>query len=164
MKSITKLYIIGAVALVLSVVAGLGFVVASGSEKRWEGGFHRPPFHRGFHSEKFSEHVLSRMDEHMETLHLTGPQKAKYLEIRDRIEKRLTDGMQDRKKLRQEVRTELAKESPDMHVVSGMVKQRISGLSNFVEENLDLMLELYDMLDEKQKARVVEHIRCRMML
>ena len=161
MKSISKLYIIGGVALVLSVIAGLGFVVASGSEKRWDGGFHAPPLHRGFHSENFSRRVLSRMDEHMELLHLTGPQQAKYEEIRGRIEKRLTEGMKDRKKLREDIRIELNKETPDMHLVSGMVKHRISSLSAFLEENLDLMVELYDMLDEKQKAQVIEHMRCR---
>lgn len=153
MKSIARLYIVGGVVLVLSVIAGLGFVVASGSEKRWDGGFHGPPLHRGFHSENFSKRVLSRMDEYMEFLHLSGPQMAKYEEIRGSMENRLTEGMKDRKKVREDIRIELTKETPDMHLVSRMLKQRISSISGFLEENLDLMVELYDMLDEKQKAR-----------
>ena len=39
MKSIKKLYIIGIVALILSVVAGLGLVVASGPGNEFGKGF-----------------------------------------------------------------------------------------------------------------------------
>ena len=157
MKSIKKLYIIGAVALVLSVVAGLGFVVASGPIKVWGKGFHGPHFHRDL-----PKHVLSRIDSRVETLNLTEPQKAKYGEIRAKVEKRLREGLEDRKKLREEMRSELNKKTPDMHLVSGMLKKRISGISGFLEENLDLVVEFYDMLDEKQKARIIEHFRDKM--
>ena len=150
MKSIKKLYIIGAVALVLSVVAGLGFVVASGPGKDWC---------RGFHPGGFPKHVLSRMDSRVESLNLTEPQRAKYGEIRAKVEKGLAGGMENRKKLREEMRSELNRSTPDMHRVSEMVKKRISGMSGFLEENLDLLVEFYDMLDEKQRIRVIEHMR-----
>lgn len=157
MKSIKKLYIIGTVALVLTVIAGLGFVVASGPVKGWGKGFHGPHFHRDL-----PKHVLSRMDSRVETLNLTEPQKAKYGEIRAKVENRLREGLEDRKKLREEVRSELNKETPDMRRVSGMLKKRISGMSGFLEENLDLVVEFYDMLDEKQKTTVLEEFRDKM--
>lgn len=153
MKSIKKLYIIGIVALVLSVVVGLGMVVASAPGKE---------FGKGFRCRGFPDHVLSRMDSHVETLNLTEPQKAKYGEIRAKVEKRLIEGMEDRKKLRQEIRKELSKEAPDMRLMSGMLKKRINSMSGFLEENLDLLVEFYDMLDEKQKATVLEHLRDKM--
>ena len=157
MKSIKKLYLIGDVALVLSVVAGLGFVVASGPGKDWGRGFHGPHFHRDL-----PKHVLSRMDSRVETLNLTGPQKAKYGEIRAKVENRLREGLEDRKRLKEEMRTELNKETPDMHLVSGMLKKRIRGISGFLDENLDLVVEFYDMLDEKQKTTVLDHFRDKM--
>ena len=157
MKSIKKLYIIGIVALVLTVVAGLGFVVASGPGKGWGKGFRGPHFHGDL-----PKHVLSRMDSRVETLNLTEPQKAKYGEIRAKVENRLREGLEDRKKLREEMRNELNKETPDMASVSGMLKKRITGISGFLQENLDLVVEFYDMLDEKQKTTVLEHFRDKM--
>lgn len=149
MKNIKKLYIIGIVALILSMVVGLGMVVASAPGKE-------------FLCRGFPDHVLSRMDSRVETLNLNDSQKVKYGEIRAKVEKRLIDGMEDRKTLRQKIRKELSKETPDMRLMSGMLKKRINSISGFLEENLDLLVEFYDMLDEKQKATVLEHLRDKM--
>lgn len=163
MKTQKRYVIIGIIVLFITLIVGFGFVVANGPgrfcDRGFDHGFHARGFHHGFDGEHFPEHVLSHMDDGAGLLDLSDAQKEKYGEIRAKIKDRLTEGMEDRKRLMDELRTEINRENPDINLLTDLIKKRIKGISRLMDENLDLFVELYDILDEDQKGRLIERFR-----
>jgi hypothetical protein len=54
------------------------------------------------------------------------------------------------------------KEDPDVKALSDSIKKRIKHFSGFMEENLDLFVEFYDILDQEQKEKIMATIREKM--
>jgi len=98
----------------------------------------------------------------VEELDLSVPQKGKYEEIKGKIETQLKEGMDDRKRLMEELQTEINKENPDLKVLAESIKKRIKRISAFMKGNLDLFVEFYENLDEEQKDRIMATIREKM--
>ena len=86
--------------------------------------------------------VLKRLDRKVEKLNLTPEQQAKYDELRAQLKERLLAAKEDRLKFRETVRTELAKESPDVAVLNAMIKKKIEGVSGALQDGLDLFVRL----------------------
>jgi hypothetical protein len=54
------------------------------------------------------------------------------------------------------------KENPDVRVLSESLKTRMERFSGFMEGNLDLFVEFYDILDQDQKEKIRTTVRERM--
>jgi hypothetical protein len=167
MKTGKKKYIfIGGIVLFITLLTGFGLFAAWGPCGDFDRGFHPRfhdrGFHPGFHKKDFSEFLLWRLDKGVEELNLSEEQREKYNEIRSRIEKHLTEGMEDRGRLMQEFHSEIDREDPDVRLLAESLKKKINEISGFMEENLDLFVEFYESLDDAQKDRVIDGIRDRM--
>ena len=166
MKIPERYIIVGAVALFITLVVGFGLVLAGGPAKfqngDFEPGVHGRGFHHRFMGKMIKERILARMDGHMEELNLSETQRLKYEEVRSNIITRMSEGMEARREFFESLRTEINGENPDLHVMADQIKEKIRGMSGFIEENLDLFLEFHDTLDEDQKAKVLEHFREKM--
>ena len=163
MKIQKKYLVVGAIVLSVLLFTGFGFVVAGGpgklSDKEFGPRFHGKCFHKGFHGKAFSERFLGHLDRKMERLDLSETQETIYQEIRAKFEVRLTDRIEDGKQFIDELRTEIRGEDPDIHKLTDLIRKRIKGMSSFLEENLDLFVEFYDMLDEDQKNHLLGRFR-----
>ena len=60
------------------------------------------------------------------------------------------------------VREEMKKDLPDIHEVAGMVSDHVGMLPGAMDKGMKLFLEFYEILDENQKAKVVQHFRDRL--
>jgi len=156
-KTKKKYFIIGGIVLFAILLTGFGLVAAWGPC----GGFDRG-FHPGFHNKDFSEFILWRLDKRVEELDLSETQKGKYEEIKGKIETQLNEGMDDRKRLMEELQVEINKENPDLKILTESIKKRIKRISAFMEGNLDLFVDFYKNLDEEQKDRIMATIREKM--
>jgi Spy/CpxP family protein refolding chaperone len=152
-----KYFIVGSLVLLIVVFTGFGLVAARGPCR----GFHRG-FHPGFHHKDVSEFVLWRLDKGVEELNLSEAQKGKYAEMKGRLEARLKEHRQDRKRFMEELQAAMSKEDPDVRVLSESLKTRMERFSDFMEGNLDLFVEFYDILDKEQKEKIVARVRERM--
>jgi Spy/CpxP family protein refolding chaperone len=157
MEKRKKYFITGGIILFIMLFAGFGLVTACGPCR----GFHRG-FHPGFHNKDFSKFILSRLDKRVEELNLTEAQKGKYEEIKGELEARFKEHMDDRKRLIEELQTEMKKEDPDVKVLSQSVKKQIKRFPGFMEGNLDLFIEFYETLDQEQKEKIMTTIRKKM--
>ena len=172
MKIQKKHTVIVAIVVVVLLFAGFGFVVAGGSDKSaWPGKFsdrdfgsrfHGKCFHKGSHGKFFSERFLGHLDSKMAGLDLSEDQEEKYREIRSKLETRLTERLEDGKQFMDELRTGISEENPDIRKLTDLIKERLRGWSGFMEENLDLFAEFYDMLDEDQKSHLLDRFREKM--
>jgi hypothetical protein len=149
-----KVFIVSSVVLLIVLFTGFGLVAARGPCR----GFHRG-FHPGFHKKDFSEFILQRLDKRVKALDLSEAQKEKYEEIKGKLETRLEEHRDDRKRWMEELRTAMKKEDPDVKSLSESLKQRIERFSGFMEGNLDLFVEFYENLDKGQKDRIMATVR-----
>jgi len=152
-----KYFFAGGIALFIMFFAGFGLLAGCGPCR----GFHRG-FHPGFHNKDLSEFILWRLDKRVEELNLSEAQKQKYEEIKGKLETRLKEHGDSRKRLIEEVQTEMNKEDPDMKALSESIKKRIKRFSGFMEGNLDLFVEFYENLDKEQKNKIIATIRKKM--
>ena len=152
-----KYFVIGSIVLLIVLFAGFGLVAARGPCR----GFHRG-FHPGFHHKDVSEFILWRLDKGVEGLNLSEPQKGKHEEIKGKIETRLKEHRDDRKRWREELQTAMNKENPGVKVLSESIKKRMERFSDFMEGNLDLFVEFYETLDKEQKDKVMATVRKKM--
>ncbi len=157
MKTRKRYFVFGGIVLVVMLLAGFGLVAACGPCRGFQGGFHP-----GLHQKHFLDFVLWRLDKGVEELNLTEPQKEKYGKLKEEIKTRLKELMNERKRWREELQTEMSKENPDVRVLSDSVKQRIERFSGFMEENLDLLVTFYETLDQQQKEKILAMVRERM--
>jgi Spy/CpxP family protein refolding chaperone len=158
MKLGKKSYIIGGGALFLITVMLLtGLFTGCGPKRFCERGFHKRFSHKNF-----SEHILKRFDSRIQKLGLSDAQQEKYKKIREKVKANLESGRTEREKLFSELRTEINRENPDIDTVTGILKRGLRDLPGFMEQNLDYGVELYEILNPEQKAKVLEHMREKM--
>lgn len=137
-----KFLIVGAVVLSLGLFAGCG-----------------PHVHHRLRDRDFSKHVMKRLDSRVKKLDLSETQKKKYEEIRLKIQANLTKGVEERNKFFRVLQSEIDRENPDMNAVAGLVKKQLKEMPGLMEDNLDLFVEFYNVLDEDQKARLIKMIQ-----
>jgi len=142
--------IVGLAILGAIVIAGTGFV-----------GCQKPPMFcgGGFHGKEFPKHVLEKIDAEMEALELTGNQEARYQEIRTRVENELVEVGNQRKIFFDKVKSEMDRENPDLNVLSVLAKSHMENFPKRAGMFMDDFMELYDILDEKQKKIVTDHLK-----
>jgi len=154
MKLRKRSFIIGGIAL---LVAGVLFIGLLTGCRPFAG--HGP--HR-FCKKDFSEHVLKRMDREVNKLDLSEAQNAKYEEIRQRVEADLVEGMERKRQLFFEFQSEINKEEPDLNIIVDLVKDRLRDMPDVVEKQLDYFVKFYNILDEDQKAELIQKFQKKM--
>lgn len=154
MKTKKSYFVIGAVVLVVALIAGGGLFSSCGPHRFCERGFHHP-----FHGRDFSKFVLERIDKKVEKLGLTEMQQKRYAEIRQKIEADFKKMSEGRKALFKDLQGEINKENPDINRVAGLLKDRLTELPDRITRHLDHFVEFYGILDEDQKARLIKRIR-----
>ncbi len=157
MKLKKKYVIVGSVVAFFVFATGFCIVKASGDYGFCGRGF-QPPFFR----KAFPERILNRMDNKMEELNLSEEQKEKYIQLKASFKADFEEMRTGRYKLMNDMRAVIDQEQPDMERVAGLVKDRLRRMPDRIGTHLDQLVDFYSILDEEQKARVVERMRERM--
>jgi Spy/CpxP family protein refolding chaperone len=152
-----KYFAVGSIVLLVMLFTGFGLVVAWGPCRGFQRGFHP-----GFHGKDVSEFILWRLDKRVEGLSLSEAQKGKYEEMKAKLKTRFKEHRDDRKRFMEELQTAMNKEDPDVKGLSKSIKKRIERFSGFMEGNLDLFVEFYEILDKEQRDRITAAIREKM--
>ena len=166
MKSRKKYFIIGAAILLIALLAGVSFIAACGPPGFGDMGPHRmfcgEGSHPRFFGKDFSEFILARIDSRVEDLDLSEDQMAEYRGVRQKAKDKFVFAMEKRKEFFRELRDEVNEDNPDMNALAGRIKLHLGKMEDFMSNNLDLLMEFYNILDEDQKARVIEKMRDKM--
>jgi len=166
MKSRKKYFIIGAAILLIALLAGVTFIAACGPPGFCDMGPHRmfcgEDSHPRFFGKDFSEFILARIDSRVEDLDLTATQMEEYGEIRQGVKGKFVFAMGKRREFFRELRDEINEDNPDINALAGRIKLHLGKMEDFMSGNLDLLMEFYNILDEDQKARVIEKMREKM--
>jgi hypothetical protein len=166
MKTRNKVLFGSGMILLLMFLAGIGWVSAYGpwgdSCPGFSGRFQDRGFFPGGHSKDRADFILWRMDKKAKELNLTAAQKAKYEVLKGNIKSHFAEGRNDRQKIKDQIRTEMSKEDPNIKNLAETMKTKIKDLSGFVNENLDLLVDFYESLDSNQKRLINDEIRERM--
>ena len=105
MKTRKRFVVVGGAIAIIMVLAGLGIAEAFGNCGGPFSGF------RG-QGKDMAGFVLKRMDSRVEKLNLTPEQKTKYEGLKAEFRERLLAAKEERKAVREMVRTELARSRP----------------------------------------------------
>jgi hypothetical protein len=161
-----KKMIIGALILTLAVVVGIGATTVCGPKGSWARGF-GPGFHGmgcrpGPHGEDIADFILWKMDRHVKELNLNDVQKKEYEKSKEQIRAGIADAIERKKDFHTIVHDEMDKENPDVSALAGLMKDRAQNIPDMVSKPIDLFVNFYNLLDENQKAKVIEMFRARM--
>ena len=166
MKSRKKHFIIGAAILLFALLAGVTFIAACGPPGFCDMGPHRmfcgEGSHPRFFGKDFSEFILARIDSRVEDLNLSETQMEEYGEIQQGVKGRFALAMEKRREFFRELRDEINVDNPDMDALAGRIKLHLGKMEDFMSDNLDLFVEFYNILDEDQKAKLLENARKKM--
>jgi Ribonuclease G/E len=139
---------VGKIFLIVTATSMSALLVFSGCSRK-------PRFCR----DDFPERVLQRIDKRVEKLDLTEKQKLKYNEIRDLISSDINKIRDERKKLMGEINGELNKKEPDMNKIAKILKEKHAMRESYIPKYVDRFVEFYHMLNQEQKALVLERMR-----
>jgi len=161
-----KKIIIGTLLLTLAVVVGISATIAYGPKGSWARGFppgfHGMGCHPGPHGEDIADFIIWKMDRHVKELNLNDAQKREYERSKEEIRAGIADAIERKKDFHRIVHEEMDKENPDINALAGLMKERAQNIPDMVSKPIDLFVNLYNLLDENQKARVIEMFRWRM--
>jgi hypothetical protein len=161
-----KKIIMGALILTLAIVVGIGATVAYGPKGSWARGFppgfHGMGCHSGSHGEDIADFILWKMDRHVKELNLNDDQKKEYEKSKEEIRAGIAEAIERKKGFHRIVHEEMDKENPDINALAGLMKERAQNIPDMVSKPIDLFVSFYNLLDENQKAKVIEMFRSRM--
>jgi Spy/CpxP family protein refolding chaperone len=161
-----KKMIIGALILTLAVVVGIGATTVRGPKGSWARGFgpgfHGMGCHPGPHGEDIADFILWKMDRHAKELNLNDVQKKGYEKSKEQIRKGIAEAIERKRDFHRIVHEEMDKENPDINALAGLMKERAQNIPDMVSKPIDLFVDFYNVLDESQKAKVIEMFRSRM--
>jgi len=95
-------------------------------------------------------------------LNLNDIQKKEYEKSKEEIRAGIADAIERKKDFHRIVHEEMDKENPDMNALAGLMKERAQNIPHMVSKPIDLFVNFYNLLDESQKAKVIEMFRSRM--
>ena len=166
MKTRNKVFIGSGILFFVLVFTGIGLVSAYGPWMGSCGGFsprfHSRGFHSGAHHQDMADFILWKMDKKAKELNLTASQKAKYEALRENLKTHFTGFHADHQKMKDQFHRELSKENPDVKLMIETAKTKLNEMSGFMNKNLDLLLDFYASLDNRQKEMINKEIRERM--
>ena len=105
------------------------------------------------------EFFMSRMDERVAELNLTPEQQANYQNLKDDLRERMMQGRDQRKEFLARLKAQLAVTDPDVNLVAGMVKDKMTTFAGTLGQGLDLFVEFYNTLNPEQQQKVLDRLR-----
>jgi len=162
MTKTKKIMIGSSILLILLVIGSVGFVQARGPFGHPSRGFGPPCMGRhgsGFHGPDFAGYMSWRMDQKAEALNLTELQKEKYEAWKNDMESHFIQGMEKRQQWMERFHEEINGPTPDVPMLIDSVKTKLTELSDFANQNLDLLAEFWNTLNDDQKSEIIEDIR-----
>ncbi len=117
------------------------------------------PHHHRIHTRHFSRGFMIRIDNQVKRLNLTESQKGNYNEIRERMKADLAHDMKEMRKFPDEISVYLDLEDADINEIVDALKEDIAGKPNIRMKYLDYFVELYNILDERQKDLLIKDIK-----
>ena len=153
MKSKKMYIVLGSLALLALLIVGFGLASSEGPP------FCSRSFHQRFHGRGFHQHVLKRLDSKMALLELSEDQQAAYGQIRARIETDMKAHQSEKQSFLNELKDQLNQENPDMEAIVSQLKEKLALMPDRISGHLNYIVELYNILDEQQKAKVLEHFK-----
>ena len=161
-----KKIIMGALILTLAVIVGIGAATVCGPKGSWARGFppgfHGMGCHPGPQGEDIADFILWTMDRHVKELNLNDAQKKEYEKGKEEVRAGIAAAVERKKDFRRIVHEEMDKENPDLNALAGLMKERAQQIPDMVSKPIDLFVNFYNVLDENQKAKVIETLRARM--
>jgi len=161
-----KKIIMGTLTLTLAIVVGIGATIAYGPKGSWARGFppgfHNMGCHPGPHGGDIADFILWKMDRHVKELNLNDVQKKEYEKTKEEIRAGIAEAIERKKDFHRIVHGEMDKEDPDINALAGLMKERAQNIPDMVSKPIDLFVNFYNLLDENQKAKVIEMFRARM--
>jgi hypothetical protein len=158
--------IMGALILTVAIVVGIGGITAYGPKGSWARGFppsfHGMGCHAGPRGDDIADFILWKMDRHVKELNLNDAQKKEYERSKDEIRAGIAEAIERKKDFHRIVHEEMGKENPDINALAGLMKERAQNIPDMVSKPIDLFVNFYNLLDENQKAKVIEMFRTRM--
>ncbi|HNV46733.1 MAG TPA: Spy/CpxP family protein refolding chaperone [Spirochaetota bacterium] len=133
---------------IVAVVAVVGFMSLQGCR-------HRAPFCKA----DFADKALARIDARIEKLNLNEAQRQKYDEIKASAKRDFASFTEKRKKVHEEIGAELNERTPDARKIARIALTAHKERPQKFEEYVTKLVELYEMLDDGQKAQVVDEMR-----
>ncbi len=112
-----------------------------------------------FRNKDFSEHILRKIDRHVEELNLTASQKNEYSTLREKIKSDLKQMKDTRKNFFSDLRNEINLPDPDLNAVADLITKGLSRMPDRVQNHMDYFVEFYNILDENQKNEVISGFR-----
>jgi len=85
-----------------------------------------------------------------------------YRGIRQRVKDKFVFAVEKRREFFRELRDQINEDNPDMNALAGRIKLHLGKMEGFMSDNLDLLIEFYNILDEDQKAMLLENARKKM--
>lgn len=116
-------------------------------------------YHRGFGENDFPKRMLERIDEHVEDLQLTADQNEQYLALRARLEADLIKQNASHKAFKTEMLSIIDKQESGVKDLTAELRKKSAELPVLANLYLGYVDEFYDILDDQQKALVMEEIR-----
>jgi len=153
MKIRKRFVVFGGITLLLMVLVGCGL-----HHGPWGNGLH----FRSWNDKNMPDVILQRLDNKVDDLKLTSVQREKYNELRAGLKTHFSEAKEDRKKFKEVVRSEMAKETPDVAGLMETMKKKVGDMSTIIQNDLDLFAAFYGSLDSIQKQKVVKGIREKM--
>lgn len=132
----------------LVAVVGVGIISMQGCR-------HKAPFCKG----DFADKALARIDKQAAKLNLNDAQRQKYEEIKASAKKDFAAFSEKRKKVHDEIGAELNERTPDARKIARIALKAHNERPQKFEEYVTKLVELYEMLDDNQKAQVVEEMK-----
>lgn len=123
--------------------------------------------------------MIKRMDNMVKDLKLTNEQQAKFEELKKKMTENMDKGPSMNKEhnmdggakdsFREEIMTELKKDTPDVNLLAGKAKEdldqrlvrqkeRLEQRNVSTKESIDLFVNFYNMLDDNQKKLLIEKV------
>ncbi len=145
------------ILIILTALAGFGFVVSAGAHSFFPAhrshGFHRggmPPFLQ----RELGQFLVWRMDSAAEELELNSRQQTLYDQLKDHLTQTLEKGIAAKLQLKSSALREMEKELPDISVISSDIQAHFNSMAAMMDKNLALFNLFYASLDADQKKRI----------
>ena len=163
MKIRKKHVVIGLIVIFITLFIGFGLMAIGearrGCNRHFPMHFHGRGHHFGYFDKGSPEHILSFIDNRIQSLDLNETQERKYEEIRAKIKNRFNEHMKDRKAFADRLREEVNRDNPDIDLIADLVKKRIQTMSSSMDEGLKYFVEFYKQLDDNQRRLIIERFR-----
>ncbi len=113
----------------------------------------------GYCKENFSEKILTFIDKSVKDLKLNAEQQKQYEAMRTEAKANIDQYIAERKKVSALITQELNSDKVDMNKIASIMKENPPIREDAYRAAIDKMMKFYDILDDKQKIKVVGKIK-----